>query len=105
MWPRPRMASAAAKRDEGEEVNEASQQLQISRGFEFDFAAVGDAPTPAERARAQLQEARVVLETALAAVLEAHPAAIDAGFANECAGMILKYRRLARERGEQAGVG
>ncbi|XAI97109.1 hypothetical protein [Dolichospermum phage Dfl-JY45] len=82
-------------------MNGVSQEFKISRGFEFDFSAVGDAPSAAERARAQLQEARVVLETALAAVLEAHPAAIDAGFANDCAGMVLKYRRFARERVEK----
>lgn len=85
-------------------MNGSTQQgLQISRGFEFDFTPASAGSTAMEQARVQLQEARFALETTLAAVLEACPGALDAAFANECAGMVLKYRRRALERLEQSG--
>lgn len=82
-------------------MSSTNQGFQITRGFEFDFASSGSGNTAIDAARAQLQEARAALEASLAAVLEACPAALDAAFTNDVAGMVLKYRRRAQGRAGQ----
>ena len=72
-------------------------EITFTRGFEFDFTPAGGGTAALGDAKAQLQAAQVMLETTLAAVLEACPEAIDDAFANTCAGLVLKARRRARE--------
>lgn len=80
-------------------MNDPLQGTQIIRGFEYDSVPAGNsAEAAAAAARAQLEQCRIMLEMTLIAVLDSCPEAIDAAFAQQTAGLVLRMHRLSKDR-------